>query len=108
MKYLGVFIDSNLTFKKRVQAKCKTAMFNLRIKRIRHLLTEDARHTLVRGLILSHPDYCNAVYAGLPNTDSSASPEFSLKDCQNLRDIRQYNKNCTKSLVHWLPIRARI
>ena len=33
------------------------------------MLTEDACHTLVRGLALSHLGYCNAVYAGLPNVD---------------------------------------
>ena len=55
---------------KQVEAKCRTTMFNLlRIKSIRHLLTEDAFHTLVRCLVLLHLDYCNAVYAGRLNTD---------------------------------------
>ena len=70
MKYQGVLIYSSLTFKKQIQAKCRMAMFNLlRIKRIRHLLTGDACHTLARGLELSHLDFCNAMYVGLPNTD---------------------------------------
>ena len=36
------------------------------IKFIRPTLTVDAAHTLVRGLVTSHLDYCNAIFSGLP------------------------------------------
>ena len=80
------------------------AMFNLlRINRIRHLLTEDACHTLVRGLVLSHLDYCNA---GLPNTDIDRIQNSASKLVKN---FDRYDSP-TKALkeLHWLPIRDRI
>ena len=37
-----------------------------KIKFIQPTLTVDAVHTLVRGLVTSHLDYCNATFSGLP------------------------------------------
>ena len=73
------------------------------------MLTEDACHTLVRGLVLSHLDYCNAVYAGLPNVDLD-----KLQRVQNMAGklVKRANKYDSASAcrieLHWLPVRERI
>ena len=93
-----------------IQSKCKTAMFNLfRIKQIRHLLTEEACHTLVRGLVLSHLDYCNAVYACLPNVDLDKLQRVQNMAAKLVKGATKYDSasRCCKDL-HWLPIRERI
>ena len=47
IKYLGVFLDQSLTLKKQVATKCRAAMAGLRlIRNIRHMLTQDACHTI--------------------------------------------------------------
>ena len=46
-------------------------MFNLQmIRHIRQVLTIDACWTLVFGLVTSHFDYANALYIGLPDSDT--------------------------------------
>ena len=43
-------------------------MINLQKIKFLHLpLTLESAHILVRGLVTSHLDYCNAIFAGLPN-----------------------------------------
>ena len=56
--HLGANLDENLSLKKHIKTKCKTAMWNIqRIKSIRNMLTKDACETLILGLVLSHLDY---------------------------------------------------
>ena len=110
IKYLGVKLDSKVSFKQQIQSKCKTAMFNLlRIKRIRHLLTEDACHTVVRGLVLSQLDYCNAVYAGLPDVDLDKLQRIQNIAAKLVKGASKFDspRRCCEEL-HWLPVRARI
>ena len=48
IRYLGTFLDENLTFKDHVKRKCQTAMFYyLRIRNIRKYLTKDATEILI-------------------------------------------------------------
>ena len=66
VKYLGVWMDSNLTFKDHTVKKCRTAIINIQqIKLIRSFLNSEACTTLMLGLVVSHLDYCNSILAGL-------------------------------------------
>ena len=68
VKYLGVNLDNELTFRKYIISKCQTAMLNiLRIKTIRSFLTLEACKILMTALVLSHLDYANSVLIGLPH-----------------------------------------
>ena len=73
------------------------------------MLTIDATHTLVLGLVISHLDCSNGIMFGLPET--------SLKKLQFVQNISvqrvlKMDKilKCTEAqrLLHWLPIKARI
>ena len=110
IKYLGVFLDEQLTLKQQINAKCRAAMINLqRIKLIRHLLTDSACRTIVQGLVISHIDYANAMLTGLPDVD--------IKKLQRIQDISaklicqkgKYDSptECRFKL-HWLPVHRRI
>ena len=67
VKYLGVTLDENLSLKEHILLKCKKAMANfVIICNIHKFLTKDACTTLVLGLCISHLDYTNAVFYGLP------------------------------------------
>ena len=108
IKYLGVHLDQQLNLKHHISQKCKTAMWQLqRIKRFRSVLTQEACETLVLGLIISHLDYANALYIGIPACDMS-----KLQRVQNIAARLVINDGtrsheCLKKL-HWLPIRLRI
>ena len=70
IKYLGAWIDSNLSFKKHIPERCKNAMWNLhKLKHIRKFLDQETCNTLVCGLVLAHLDYANAILADLPNVE---------------------------------------
>ena len=67
IKYLGAWLDQNLTLTEHVNRKCWNAMMNLlKIKQHRKLLTQEAAHILVWELVTSHLNYCNITSAGLP------------------------------------------
>ena len=70
IKYLGAWIDNNLSFKKHITERCNMAMWNLhKLKHIRKFLNQETCHTLVCGLVLTHLDYANAILADLPNIE---------------------------------------
>ena len=67
IRYLGVWEDQQLNFKHHITQKCKRAMVNIqRLKQIRKFLTREATCVIVKGLIISHLDYCNSIYLDLP------------------------------------------
>ena len=68
-KSLGVMIDDTMSMRRQisdVQKKCAWKLHSL--YQIRRYLTTDIKIMLVKTLILSKLDYCNALYAGLPKT----------------------------------------
>ena len=70
IRLLGIWIDSNLNLKTNVIKKSQTAMLNIfKIKHIRRYLTQESGEVLVHGLFMSHLDYCNSLYYGLPDCD---------------------------------------
>ena len=111
IKYLGVWLDKQLNLKHHIVTKCRTAIYNIhRIKQIRPMLTKDATHTLVLGLVISHLDYSNGIVFGL-------CLETSLKKLQVVQNIAaklvlKMDKNSSateaRRLLHWLPIKVRI
>ena len=76
-----------------------------KIKYLRPILTEDTTQALVLGLVISHIDYCNSLFAGLPETDIS-----KLQRIQNvgaklvLNKPRSYSATEALRQLHWLPI----
>ena len=110
IKYLGVWADQHLTFKHYIKIKCKTAKMELlKLKTIRPVLTIEAGNTLAMGTIISHVDYCNGIYSGLPETDLN-----KLQRVQNITAKIVLGKgkfvdptDCLRTL-HWLPIKYRV
>lgn len=67
-KYLGVILDSSLTFKNHVKKVSNTIKFNLQnFKQIRPFMTFDAAKAYLHCMILSHIEYCftNWSFAGI-------------------------------------------
>ena len=70
IQYLGAWLDEHLTLREHIKRKCRIAMVNLQcIHLIRQYLTWDTTQTLVLGIVMSHLDYMNAIFSGLPDKD---------------------------------------
>ena len=110
IKYLGAWMDQHMTLRKHICMKSRTAMLNFqRIKLICSLLTQESTHTLVRGLVTSHLDYCNAIFAGLPNCLMNILQKVQNASAKLVTGSKKYD-SATSSLyqLHWLPIKARV
>lgn len=111
VKSLGVLLDSSLTFDSHVTRLVGTCYYHLRqIRNIRHSLTQDSCHALVRALILSRLDYCNGLLGGIPDTlihklnavlRASARLLLRLPRMSHITDVM-------KSHLHWLDFPSRI
>ena len=108
IKLLGMDLDSQLSFKSHIVRKSRTAMFSLlKIKHIRKHLTVQACEALIHGLVMSHLDYSNSLFFGLPDCDIN-----KLQRVQNAavkvvlqRGRMDSQTECFMEL-HWLPIQA--
>ena len=77
IKYLGTYLDQNLSIKLHIRNKCRNAMANYHcISIIRKYLTGEECKQIVHGLIISHIDYSNSLYYGLPNVTSKSNNVF--------------------------------
>ena len=110
LKYLGAWFDQHMQLQDHIVKKCRTAMMNLhKIKFLHPSLTQESAHVLVRGLVTSHLDYCNAIFAGLPKVLLQI-----LQKVQNIaaKLVLGYNKYDSSTValqtLHWLPVKKRI
>ena len=110
-KSLGVKLDSDLSMKRQVndvKRKCYWSLTNL--GNFGHFLTENLKISLVKTLILSKLDYCNALYIGLNVSilkKLQSTINSSIRFIYNIRDwstdLSPYYKR-----AHILPIQLRI
>ena len=113
MKNLEFIFDQNLNLKTQINKVCRYGFFMLKnLWRISSKVpTISLKIQLVHGCILSHIDYCNALYFGLPKKDIkklqrllNAAVRFiySLRRSDRV-SITEYMKKC-----HFLPVHLRI
>jgi hypothetical protein len=110
IKYLGFWIDENLTFKHQITQKIKTAMLNLvNIRSIRKYLHIDSCKVLVLNLVISHLDYANSLYYGLPACEIARLQRIQNAAAKLILGKGKFDSS-TEALrcLHWLPVRYRI
>ena len=109
-RYLGAHLDSTLSMKQHVKAKCKAAMYNLfKIRAARKYLTREAATKLTIALVISHLDYANAILLGLPDTTINHMQRVQNLAAKVVLGRSKYDST-TKALeqLHWIPIKSRI
>ena len=110
VRYFGMWMDSDLTFKTHVKKKCETAMLYLqRIKSIRKYLTKESCPKLVVSLCMSHQDYSNSILSGLPDYTINQMQCIQNYGAKLVLGKAKHDSN-TASLaeLHWIPVRSRI
>ena len=110
VKNLGVTFDSRLDFKHHINSIVKTCNYHIRnLYAVRNYLSRDTLVGLVHSLILSHVDYCNSLFLGLPNY-LLRKVQTILNKCARLIFSLPPRTPTTRYLIelHWLPVKARI
>ena len=80
-----------------------------RIKFIWPVLTIDATHILVRGLVTPHLGYCNVIFSGLPKYLLDLLQKVQNAAAKLVQGMKKHNSAMVAlTSLHWLPIRARI
>jgi hypothetical protein len=110
VKYLGVVIDENLTLQKHNAAKCRVAALNIQyISSIRKHLTLESAKQLCYSLVLSHIDYCNVLFMGLP--DSTLAKLQRIQNWAAKVALQRRKHDSSHSALyelHWLPVKYRV
>jgi hypothetical protein len=110
VKYLGISLDDQVSFKQHINNKCSIAMGNLmRVKQIRKHLSIGACHTLVKGIVISHLDYGNSILINLPDCEIKKMQRVQNMAAKLILNKSKYDsaRSCLKEL-HWLPVKLRI
>lgn len=112
-KNLGFMFDHLMSLNDQITATSQVCYMNLRnLERIGSKLSKDLKIQLVHSNILSHIDYCNAVYGGLSEANiqrlqkiqnASVRFIFNLYGRARRTHISPYLKE-----LHFLPVRYRI
>ena len=107
---LGVTIDSTLSLKNFVNTKCSEAYFKLRnISRLRYCLDTLMRIMLVRNLILSKLDYCNAILANIQKYLINKLQRVMNASVRFIYDIKKHDHiSYYLKKAHFLPVQKCI
>ena len=85
VRNLGIKFDSELTLKEQMKIVKKRSIGNLvNISRISKFINRDCRMKLINSLVLSNLDYCNSIYAGLPNSHLRPLQNISFERSENV------------------------
>ena len=110
VKNLGVYLDCNMSMEEQIKSTVKKCNFQIRnVGKIRKYVNESNCKILVNSLIISHIDYCNALYFGLPDRLL-----YRLQRVQNtaarLVSCVRKSAHITPILMklHWLPVHYRL
>jgi len=108
---LGVVLDSELSLAAHVSHITSVCYFQIRqIRLLRQSLSFEASHALVRALVHSRLDYCNAVLANAPQ--SLLAPLQSVLRSAARAVLRCPRRAGLTQLIHkrlhWLPMPERI
>ncbi len=110
VRNLSVIFDDQLTFKEHIAKTARSCRFALHnIRKIRPFLTEHAAQLLVQALVISRPDYCNALLAGLPS--NTIKPLQMIQHAAARLVFNEPKRAHVTPLfvsLHWLPVAARI
>ena len=67
---LGIWMDSSLSFDLHITKKCQIARHQLdNLAEIRNHLSQKSTEIIIHGLVHSHLDFCNSLFADLPSCE---------------------------------------
>ena len=106
---LGFTFESSLSLIPQIKSVPKSSFFHLlHIKQLKLFLDNPTLKLLVSSLILSHFDYCNSLYYGLPETTlHPLTKAFNSAACLVSGPHKFSHPTPTLISFHWLPYLKR-
>ena len=112
VRNLGFYFDKELSLEHQLKkVKAKTVGNLINISRIAKYLDKNARLKLVHGLILSHLDFSNPLYVGLPNNKLRQLQLLINDSARLVAGLPKFSRERVTPIcidLHLLPIKARI
>ena len=109
---LGVIMDRYLNLNTQMRNVKKKAIGNLiNISRMTKYIDVGSRLKLVHGLVLSNLDFCNSLYAGLPNSQLRQLQSIINSASRLIVGLPRFSRERITPVcidLHFLPIKARI
>ena len=105
--YPGVHLDKMLSVQKHISSICCASFLELwHIASIRPYLSQSAAARLVAAMVISHLDYCNSVFTGLP-ADQITWLQRVQNNAARLMLKKRRRDHITPLLkeLHWLPVK---
>ena len=110
VKYLGIFLDSLLSFEDQVQKVTSLSYTSMRnISQVKNCLSQQNLETFVHAFISSHLDYCNIIYLGLSRKLINKLQKLQNAAIRLIFKVRA--RHPVSSLfrnLHWLNIEQRV
>ena len=112
MRNLGFVFDDSLKMEAQIRKAKGKAIGNLKnISQISNYIDKNSRIKLIHGLVISHIDFCNSLYAHLPNYLLRQLQTIINSSARLIAGLPRFSQDhitpvCIK--LHFLPIKARI
>ena len=110
VKSLGVFIDRNLSMNSHISRMLQAGFSALRqIRSIKKCLSYDSLKTFAVALIVSRIDYCNTLFAGLPEKQLCRVQSFINTTARLITGTRKFDHiTPVLKMLHWVKVRDRV
>ena len=110
VKDLGVVLDNQLFMGPQVTAISRSCFYQLhQLHVVQRSPTEDAFRSLVQAFMHCQLDYCNALLAGIADTQVKRLPSVENATARLVSGVRRRNHHTpVVSSFHWLPMWRRI
>lgn len=107
---LGVKFDTTLSFHDQITSVCRSSYMHLRnIGAVTKYLPRDVLLGLVHAFVTSRIDFCNSLYAGLPDYEIARLQKVQNQAARVITGTSRFS-HITPVLadLHWLPVSRRI
>ena len=110
VKYLGIFLDSMLSFDDQIQKVTSLSYGSIRnISQVKSCLSQQNLETFVHAFISSHLDYCNIIYLGLSRKLINKLQKLQNAAIRMIFKVRaRHPVSHLFQKLHWLNIDQRV